>query len=176
MNKRVGYNVKLLVDKLFPCHVLKTIVTEHKSKEFYKEECAQYIAYPEIIRVKFVSTDCGTSQSLYSNEGEEAYAISKDVNPDDKFVHRINQMISISPEISMIDDTYCEMSHEFREWIYRYAVVDKLKDGETLLNVLSSISRVFNIDHVVEFDGCSCKCCKPSANERFKKWLRRLFK
>ena len=40
MNKRIGYNVKALVDKLFPCHVFKQILTEHDSEEHYREERA----------------------------------------------------------------------------------------------------------------------------------------
>lgn len=154
MNKRIGYNVKVLVDKLFPCHVFKTIMTEHGGEEFYKEECSSYIAYPELIRVKFWHNTFSTSQTLYSEEGEEAHAISKNVNPDDKFVHRINQMSHISPVLKMIDDTYCEVSDELNEWIYRYAVVDNLTSGETLQDVLSAISRVFNIDYEAEFEGC----------------------
>jgi hypothetical protein len=35
MDKRFGYNVKVLIDKLFPCHVFKTIITEHEGEEFY---------------------------------------------------------------------------------------------------------------------------------------------
>ena len=154
MNKRIGYNVKVLVDKLFPCHVFKTIVTEHEGEEFYKEERSSYIAYPELIRVKFWHSCFSTSQTLYSEEGEEAHAISKNVNSDDKFVHRINQMSHISPVLKMIDDTYCELSDELQEWIYRWAVVDRLTDGETLQDVLSAISRVFNIDYEAEFEGC----------------------
>lgn len=154
MNKRIGYNVKVLVDKLFPCHVFKTIVTEHEGEEFYKEERSSYIAYPELIRVKFWHSCFSTSQTLYSEEGEEAHAISKNVNPDDKFVHRINQMSHISPVLKMIDDTYCEVSDELNDWIYRCAVVDNLTSGETLQDVLSAISRVFNIDYEAEFEGC----------------------
>ena len=154
MNKRIGYNVKALVDKLFPCHVLKTIVTEHESEEFYREEYARYIAYPELIRVKFWHNTFSTCQTLYSEQGEEAYAISKNVNTHDKFVHRINQMSNISPELKMIDDTYCELSDELQEWIYRWAVVDRLAEGETLQDFLSAISKVFNIDYVAEFEGC----------------------
>lgn len=154
MNKRIGYNVKALVDKLFPCHVLKTIVTEHEGEEFYKEEHSSYIAYPELIRVKFWHSYFCTFQTLYSEEGEEAHAVSKNVNLDDKFVHRINQMSHISPELKMIDDTYCELSDELQEWIYRWAIVDKLTDGETIQDVLSAVSKVFNIDYVAEFEGC----------------------
>ena len=165
MQKRIGYNVKVLVDKLFPCHVFKTIVTEHKGEEFYREEHARYIAYPEIIRVRFYHNTFSTSQTLYSEEGEEAYAISKNVNTHDKFVHRINQMSHIRPELKMIDDTYCEMSDELNEWINRWAVEDRLSEGETLQDVLNAISKVFNIDYVAEFEGCpspvyaeSCNC------------------
>lgn len=154
MQKRIGYNVKVLVDKLFPCHVFKTIVTEHEGEEFYREEHARYIAYPEIIRVRFYHNTFSTSQTLYSDRGEEAYAISKNVNTHDKFVHRINQMSHISPELKMIDDTYCEMSDELNEWINRWAIVDRLSEGETLQDVLSAISKVFNIDYVAEFEGC----------------------
>lgn len=166
MNKRIGYNVKVLVDKLFPCHVLKTIVTEHEGEEFYREEHARYIAYPELIRVKFWHNAFSTSQTLYSEQGEEAYAISKNVNTQDKFVHRINQMSHISPELKMIDDTYCELSNELQEWIYRWAVVDRLTDGETLQDVLSAISKVFNIDYVAEFEGCP----SPVYSQQFDSW------
>ena len=166
MNKRIGYNVKVLVDKLFPCHVLKTIVTEHEGDEFYREEHARYIAYPELIRVKFWHNAFSTSQTLYSEHGEEAFAISKNVNTHDKFVHRINQMSHISPELKMIDDTYCELSDELQEWIYRWAVVDGLTEGETIQDVLSAISRVFNIDYVVEFEGCP----SPVYSQQIDSW------
>ena len=164
VDKRFGYNVKVLVDKLFPCHVFKTIVTEHEGEEFYREEHSSYIAYPELIRVKFWHGCFSTSQTLYSEEGEEAYAISKNVNPDDKFVHRINQMSHISPVLKMIDDTYCEVSDELNEWIYQYATVDTLTDDETLSEVLSAISRVFNIDYEVEFEGCPSPVYHPFSN------------
>lgn len=154
MNKRIGYNVKALVDKLFPCHVLKTIITEHEGEEFYREKHTRYIAYPELIRVKFWHSPFSTSQTLYSEHGEEAFAISKNLNTHDKFVHRINQMSHISPELKMIDDTYCELSNELQEWIYRWAVEDRLAEGETIEDVLSAISKVFNIDYVAEFEGC----------------------
>lgn len=154
MNKRIGYNVKVLVDKLFPCHVFKTIVTEHEGEEFYREKRSSYISYPELTRVQFWYGCFSTSQTLYSEEGKEAHAISKNVNPDDKFVHRINQMSHISPVLKMIDDTYCEVSDELNEWINRFAVVDNLTSGETLQDVLSAISRVFNVDYEAEFEGC----------------------
>jgi hypothetical protein len=154
MDKRFGYNVKVLVDKLFPCHVFKTIVTEHEGEEFYKEEHSSYIAYPELIRVKFWHGCFSTSQTLYSEDGEESHAISKNVNTDDKSVQRINQMSHISPELKMIGDTYCEVSDELNAWIYQYAVVDRLTDGETLDGVLSAISKVFNVDYEAEFKGC----------------------
>lgn len=166
MNKRIGYNVKVLVDKLFPCHVLKTIVTEHEGEEFYREEHTRYISYPELIRVKFWHNAFSTSQTLYSEHGEEAHAISKNVNRDDKFAHRINQMSHISPELKMIDDTYCELSDELQEWIYRWAVVDRLTDGETLQDVLSAISKVFNIDYVAEFEGCP----SPVYSQQIDSW------
>ena len=66
----------------------------------------------------------------------------------------------------MIDDTYCELSDELQEWIYRWAIVDRLTDGETIQDVLSAISKVFNIDYVAEFEGCP----SPVYSQQFDGW------
>ena len=153
MNKRIGYNVKALVDKLFPCHVFKQILTEHDSEEHYREERAWYISYPELNRVRFYHSCFSDSQTLYSDEGEELHALSKNVNSDDPSIHRINKLRRISPKLVMIDEVYAEATPELIEWIHTYFVTDYMVDGETVDSILSAISRTFKIDYTVEFEG-----------------------
>lgn len=158
MKKKLAYNVRALVDKLFPCHTLKMIVTEHAGEEFYREEDSWYIAYPEINRVHFYYNTFSESQTIYSDEGEEAHAISKNLTySDDKLVLRINQLSQISPVLNMIDDTYCEVTEELEEWIWRYVVTSRLTQGETLPEFLKQITRTYQVDYVTKFDGC----CSP---------------
>lgn len=97
MEKRIGYDIKMLVKRLFPCYVFKQIQTEYDSEEYYNEKRHWYIAYPEINRVKFYEGCFSTSQYLFSNEGEEIKAQSSNVNVDDLTIPRINKLKHISP-------------------------------------------------------------------------------
>lgn len=153
MNTRVGYNIKVLRDKLFPCHVFKQILTEHDSEEHYREERAWYLAYPELTRVRFYHSCFSDSQTLYSDEGEELHALSKNVNSYDKAIHRINKLRRISPKLVMIDEVYAEATPELVEWLHTYFVTDYMVEGETVDSILSAASITFRIDYTVEFKG-----------------------
>ena len=39
MEKRIGYDIKMLVKRLFPCYIFKQIQTEYDSEEYYNELC-----------------------------------------------------------------------------------------------------------------------------------------
>ena len=153
MNTRIGYNIKVLRDKLFPCHVFKQLLTEHDSEEHYREERAWYLCYPELNRVRFYHSTFCTSQTLYSDEGEELQAQSSNVNSNDPAIHRINKLRRISPKLIMIDETYAEATPELLTWIDMYHVEDYMVEGETVDSILNASSRAFRLDYVVEFKG-----------------------
>ena len=152
MNTRIGYNIKVLVDKLFPCHVLKQIQTEHDSEEHYREERAWYITYPEYNRVRFYHSCFSDSQTIYSDEGEEIYARSSNVNSYDKSIVRINQIKGISPQLTMIDEAYAEATKELSEWIFSNYCDANCK-GESIEDILNAISMPFTLDRTLEFEG-----------------------
>ncbi len=151
MNNRIGYDVRLLVEKLFPCHVLKQIHTEYDSEDYYKEKRHWYISYPEINRVKFYDSLFCRSQTLYSDEGEEIKARGSNVNVHDMSIPRINKLVQISPVLTMIDDEYAEATPELTEWIHNHCIEVK---NETLEDVLRVSSKTFEIDYITEFKDC----------------------
>lgn len=149
MEKRIGYDIQILVKRLFPCYIFKQIQTEYDSEEHYSEKRHWYIAYPEINRVKFYDGCFSTSQYLFSDKGEEIKAQSSNVNVDDLTIPRINKLKQISPILTMIDDQYAEITKELEDWIQLYAIQEN-----NMEDFLEAISKEFYIDAIIEYQGC----------------------
>lgn len=158
MITKVGYNVDKLM-KLFPCYRLKQIETISESEENYDQGNVWYISYPEITQVKNWYGCFSTSQTVYSEQGEEAHAQSKNVNRDDISLLRINELIQISPALKFITRDYVEMTQELIDWINMYAYTD----GEDINKILDDAQKEFEIDEITTFKGC----CTPSSNGNY---------
>ena len=149
MKLKVGYNIDKLIT-LFPCYTFKRITTVHEGEEHYKELQHCYIAYPEINRVHFWEGTFSNTQTVFSDEGEEAHAHSKNINVNDTTLLRINDLIQISPILTMIDDKYVEATEDLNAWIIK----NSIECSNYTQEYLNDIVKTFCVENVMTFRGC----------------------